>query len=294
MIKRTVLVSSPAYVSMKNCQMNLAMNGHALGSLPIEDAGFVILENPDITCTQSFLRECAERGIAVIVCDRTHLPIGLMLPLSQNTLHAKILRSQTELSVPQKGALWKTIIRSKLLAQAAVLANFGKDGRSISALIARVRSGDPSNIEGLASRVYWRELFGPEFRRNRTAEGVNALLNYGYAIIRAAVARAIVSTGLHPALGIHHHNQYDPFALADDLMEPLRPLVDRQVRAMVGESSHQPAMDAGAKAQLLTLLEHPVRQGGRSFPLMVGLNQYAASLRAVICRESKQLQVPGI
>ena len=179
--------------------------------MPVEDLGILILDHPAITHTQPLLTACLENNVVVILCDIKHLPTGILIPLEGHSLQGKTFISQTQLSEPTRKRLWQTIIQSKIRAQAQTLIGAVGDNGSLSPLGAKVRSGDPDNIEAQAARLYWRKLFGEDFRRDRNMLGTNALLNYGYAIMRAAVARAIVGAGLHPSLGLHHHNQFDSF-----------------------------------------------------------------------------------
>ncbi len=200
--------------------MAIERDGQRVGQVPIEDLGILILNHSGAVVTQGLLDACSENNAVVVCCDGKRLPSSILLPLSGHSVHAETLRAQVAMTLPRRKRLWQQIVRSKITAQARLL---GEPGKRIADLAPLVRSGDPDNIEARAARAYWPLLFGPSFRRNRTGAGVNSLLNYGYAVLRAVVARAICAAGLHPSVELHHHNRYDSLCLASDLMEPLRP-----------------------------------------------------------------------
>ena len=234
-------------------------------TLTAEDAGLVVLNHPTITVTVGFLQACLAGKVPVLVCDERHLPRGLLLDPQAASLHGRVLRAQAAVSIPARKRAWQQIIRAKISAQHETLVRL-VGSSPLGPLRDQVRSGDPDNLEARAARLYWPALFGPDFTRNTDEPGANALLNYGYAILRAAVARALASAGLHPALGLWHHNQYNAFALADDLIEPLRPLADRAVWQLVRDGHTE--IDRPAKAALLPLLEAPVRLDGENFLIL--------------------------
>jgi len=208
-----------------------------------------------------------------------------------NTLHTKILREQIQLSKPLQKKVWKKIVKAKIQAQADFLKSIEKQHKPLEKIALRVKSGDPENLESFAARYYWKTLFGNEFRRNQDIGGVNAFLNYGYAILRAATARAICATGLNPSIGIHHHNQYDNLCLADDLMEPLRPLVDFIVfNIVINEEIHE--LEPKHKRSLLSLLYAPVNLIGKEFPLSIAIQSYAASLKKICGGHIQELNIP--
>ena len=230
MIKRTIDVSQASYLHLKNLQLLIDQEGKTVGRIPVEDLGILILEHPAITITQGVILACQKNNVAVVFCDERHLPYSTLLPLSEgNQLHSKVLRQQIKISQPSKKRLWKIIVQEKIRQQALTLKNSGKPHQELLSISSKVKSGDSGNLEAEAARKYWPLLMGKGFVRDFEAEGANALLNYGYSIVRAMIARALVGTGLHPALGLFHHNQYNGLALADDLMEPFRPWVDRIV-----------------------------------------------------------------
>ncbi|MCO5332840.1 MAG: type II CRISPR-associated endonuclease Cas1 [Pyrinomonadaceae bacterium] len=257
MIKRTVEISTPGcYVHTKDDQLVIERDGFKVGSVPIEDLGVLILDSPQLLITSSVMRSC-EQNVSVIFTDSKHLPSSLTLPFSVNSIQTKVLNGQIGISLPTKKRLWSAIISQKISNQARSLELCGKDGNALKGIAARVKSGDPENLEAFAAKLYWKKLFGDDFHTDRDLPDHNMFLNYGYAIVRAATARAIVGTGLHPSLGINHKNQYNPFPLADDLVEPLRPFVDVRTYSVLSElsgSNEELELTRDIKKQFLALL----------------------------------------
>ncbi len=293
MIKRIVEIGSAARLRMDHRQLLVERDDMETACVPIEDLGVLIIDHPAISYTQAMLAACFENNVVVVLCDAKHLPCAVLLPLAGHSLHAKTLRAQIAASTPAQKRLWQTIIQKKIREQAGVLRSLVLDDYPLPLYAAKVKSGDPENIEAQAARIYWQRLFGEEFRRDRDMNGANALLNYGYAILRAAVARAIVGTGLSPALGIHHRNQYDDLALADDLMEPLRPLVDLKVHEIM-QARKNADVDKESKAMLLQILSWDCQWDGRRIPLLTALSYYAAGVRAVLCEGVKVTPIPAL
>jgi CRISPR-associated protein Cas1 len=252
-----------------------------------------LVDQQSTTYSHAALVRLLDAGAGVVVCGRNHQPLGLLLPLGAHTEVVWRMQEQVAASKPLRKQLWQQLIVAKIRAQAG---NFAADDplrRRLLALAGTVRSGDPTNVEAQAAKVYWSAWLGEGdgFRRDPDAEdAINAMLNYGYAVVRAAVGRALVSAGLHPALGLHHHHRANAFCLADDLMEPLRPLVDRAVRAL--HLAGQVELDPPAKREILKLLTATVRVGEERGPLMVGLHRTVASLVRCLRRESKELLIP--
>ena len=302
MIKRTVEISTPGcYVHTKLDQLVIEKDGFKVGSVPIEDLGVLILDSPQLLITSGVMRVLAEQNVAVIFTDSKHLPSSLTIPFSVHSIQTKILNSQIEISLPTKKRLWASIISAKIANQARALEICGKDGTALKEISNRVRSGDPENLEAYAAKLYWKKLFGDEFRRDRDAGDHNMLLNYGYAVVRAASARAIVGTGLHPGLGVNHKNQYNPFPLADDLVEPLRPFVDVRVFSILREmlpeadgSEREVRLDRATKQDLLGLLAEECEFDGRKLPLLVALGYYAATVKQVMMGEAERPTIPTI
>jgi CRISPR-associated protein Cas1 len=234
-----------------------------------------------------------DEGVAIMVCDSKHVPAGIMLPAVGHALQASVIRAQADARPSVTRRIWQAVIRAKVEHQGAVLSAITGDDAGLGAMAQRVRSGDPANLEARAARKYWPLLMGSEFRRDRDAGGTNALLNYGYSLIRAAMARALVGAGLSPSLGIHHHNQYDAFCLADDAFEPLRPMVDFEVFRIV-RASRTPELSRESKEALLLILTRNLPIGATSLPLFEALARYAASLRTALKEGVAALEIPGL
>jgi CRISP-associated protein Cas1 len=296
MIKHTIEISqNPAYLSVKLDQLHISRkNGDEDMDTPIacEDIGVLILDHPQITCSQAALARLIETGAVVVLCGKNHLPAGVLLPLTDHCEVVHRIQDQINATLPSKKRLWQQIIAAKIRAQAGNLSHNPSAVEKLEILARQVRSGDPTNIESQAARIYWSAWLGEKhgFRRNKDGDGINALLNYGYAVLRAAVARALVSAGLTPSLGIQHCNRSNAFCLADDLLEPLRPLVDLRVRQLSETGSAE--LDKNAKAALLGLLTFPVQVGEFTGPLMVALHRYMASFVRCLSGEEKRLLIP--
>ena len=308
MIKRTLCFSNPAYLSMKNDQLVVKLpqvenndtlpdsfKESAIHTIPIEDIGVVVLDNRQITVTQGLLEALLDNNCAVVTCDKSHLPVGLHLPLSGNTIQNERFRHQLDASLPLKKQLWQQTIQQKIHNQAAVLRTY----RNIpTANMLKwendVRSGDPDNLEGRAAVFYWKNLFPTiaDFTREREGIAPNNMLNYGYAILRAIIARALVSSGLLPTLGIHHHNRYNAYCLADDIMEPYRPYVDEIVVHYTDEHGYPEALTTEIKKELLGIPVLDVRIGGQKSPLMIAATQTTASLYRCFSGESRKVIYP--
>ena len=240
MIKLTLYFGNPAYLSMRLGQIVVkqpdvsesAGEETKVRTVPIEDVGVIVLDNKQITLTQALLEMLLDNNCAIITCDSKHMPVGLMLPLAGNTVQNERFRAQLDASLPLKKQLWQQTVQAKIRNQAAMLEiAMGEPAKNMQIWSEAVRSGDPDNVEARAAAYYWKNIFPDEeeFFRDQNGDGLNALLNYGYAILRAIVARSLVSCGLLPTLGIHHHNRYNAYCLADDIMEPYRPYVDKMV-----------------------------------------------------------------
>jgi CRISPR-associated protein Cas1 len=261
-------------------------------TLPIEDLGVVIVDDVRATYTQSVFLELLAAGATVMVTGRDHLPAGMMLPLDAHHIQTERHRAQVEASEPVKKRTWQELIRCKIAQQGAVLTHFTGDHGGLAAMTRRVKSGDPDNLEAQAAQRYWPRLFGGAFRRDPDAGGVNALLNYGYAVVRAAAARAIVASGLIPSLGVFHRNRGNPFCLADDLLEPYRPYVDWRVKLLLNESETPRLDDRGTRAALLSLFNETIVVVGRRTPLLLALHASAASLSRVLTGTDRTLALP--
>lgn len=299
MIKRTLEISrEPAHLAVRHDQLQLRRGDDVAASFPCEDLGFVVVDHPQVTYTHAALSTLMERDAVVVLCGQNHLPTGLLIPLSDHTQVVWRIQLQVDVSLPVKKRLWQQLVRGKILAQADNLQAGLPAEIRLRQLASEVRSGDTDNREAQAARAYWSAwlMQSPEaaetesFQRDPDGSGVNAMLNYGYAIVRAALARAIVAAGLHPALGLFHSNRSNAFCLADDLIEPLRPLVDGVVRrlAFAGEQE----LTQPVKAELLNLLTEEVRTGDFAGPLTVALHRYIASLVKCYSGETRTLEIP--
>ena len=228
MLKRTLVFMHPATLSMKNCQLVISRREEQDGTVtvPIEDIGFLIIDNPMVTLTIPLLTALSEHNVAVVFCNNKGMPVSMLQNLDTNSTQGMTLRVQLAAGEPLKKRLWKQIVEAKIRNQAALLNSYGLNGNILKSFYMNVKSGDTDNREGAAARVYWIRLFGPYFVRDRNQDGINALLNYGYTILRGAVARAIVGAGLFPAIGLFHRGRGNAFPLADDMMEPYRVFID--------------------------------------------------------------------
>jgi CRISPR-associated protein Cas1 len=295
MIRKTVEFSTPGTrLSIAHRQLVVERPDMPKATLPIEDLGVVIIDDVRATYTQAVFLELLSAGATVMVTGRDHLPAGMMLPLDAHHVQTERHRAQVDVALPAKKRIWQTLVSTKISQQGAVLFHFtGHDG-GLSPLAKRVRSGDPDNLEAQAAQRYWPSLFGKEFRRERGAEGINALLNYGYAVMRAAVARAVVASGLIPSLGVFHKNRSNPFCLADDLLEPYRPYVDWRVRLLMNEVDNEPPdlNDRPVRAALLSLFNETVLVGGRRNPMLLAIQASAASLGRALTENEKTLALP--
>lgn len=263
--------------------------------MPLEDIGFVILEDSAITLSHQLLRSLTEQKAAMITCGENHMPQGLLLPIEGHTTHAEILRAQLDASKPLQKKLWQQLVMAKILNQACLLEFFDrKEHVRLREIVKSVKSGDSDNREGMAARIYWQSLFGDQaFVRDPDGLPPNHLLNYGYAIFRAAVARALTASGLHCAVGLHHHNRYNAFALADDMIEPFRPFVDRTVSELA-KSNTGTSLTKEQKARLLETLTVDVFQNGQRKPLLLGVSHSASSLVKCLKGEESQLLCPAM
>ena len=305
MIKQTLYFGNPAYLSLKNKQILIRLpeveknkelpesfKETSIVSRPVEDIGIIILDNKQITITQGLMTALLENNVAFITCNDQHHPVGMMLNLDGNTLQTQRFRSQIEASEPLKKQLWQQTVSAKIANQASLLRNLGKDVKTLDFMANNVKSGDTDNYEARAAALYWGELFADcvqNFRREREGCPPNHLLNYGYAILRAAVARALVGSGLLPTLGIFHRNQYNAYCLADDIMEPYRPFVDRAVYEIVRNNNFTDELTLENKQQLLSVLQQDAYFDKDRSPLMVGLTKTTASLSA--CFEGKRRKI---
>lgn len=261
----------------------------------MDDLAVLILGNPRILVSQPALAAIVGAGGAVLVCDERRLPVGMLLPLAANITSRERIEAQIGASLPLCKQLWKHVVAAKIRNQAAVLGALHGSAMGLTALVRRVRSGDPANIEAQAARHYWSVLFGEgEFHRRPDGDGPNSMLNYAYAVLRALVARAICAAGLHPSIGIHHHNRYDSFALADDLIEPLRPVADMAVAEYVKEHGFDAALDKSSKRALGEVLHGCVVLDGERRTVADACGRMAASLAQVFLGQRRDVLLPAL
>lgn len=291
MIKRTIDISEgPTFLFIENDQLVLHRDKAEVGRIPCEDIGVLLLDSRSITFTHSVITRLASHGAVVIFCGEDHLPASFALPMVANDLLTARLRVQIAASVPMKKNLWKQIVQHKIRGQEGNLREEDPARLKLLNLADEVKSGDTSNCEGLAAKFYWRALMGESFRRDPEGPPPNALLNYGYMVFRAAIARALVAGGLNPALGLQHSNRNNAFCLADDLVEVFRPRVDRAVVGLLSRGITK--IDRDSKREILSLLSEPVMLNGESGPLMVSLHRIVASLLRCLEGTQKRLDLP--
>ena len=268
----------------------VAKDRDEVGRIALDDVHAVILHAHGCTWTGNVVAALAERGAPIVFCNTNHSPVAVTLPIAGFHAQGGRMRAQWEAGKPLAKQLWQRIVRAKIAMQGALLAFNGSPEATAFDLIARrVRSGDPDNLEAQAARRYWPALMGPDFRRDRDAAGTNALLNYGYAVIRATVARAVVAAGLHPTIGIFHANRGNAFALADDLVEPFRPLVDALVLSLIGQGVE--TLDPAIKRRFVQLIAFDVRIGDEMSPVSVAAQRLAQSLARSFETDASDLAV---
>ena len=302
MIKRTLYFGNPAYLSTRNSQLVINLpeangidNLTGNNTIPIEDIGVVVLDHKQITITHGLLESLLANNAAVITCDSSRMPVGLMLPLSGNTIQSERFQYQIEASLPLQKQLWQQTVQAKIENQAYVLNKTRKVVvKNMLAWVADVKSGDSDNLEARAAAYYWRNLFSDidDFTRGREGVPPNNLLNYGYAVLRAVVARSLVISGLLPTLGIHHHNRYNAYCLADDIMEPYRPFVDKLVVEIVDSAEDITELSKSLKSKLLNIPVLDVMINNQRSPLMIAVGFTTASLAKCYAGESRKITYP--
>ncbi|RMF11134.1 MAG: type II CRISPR-associated endonuclease Cas1 [Alphaproteobacteria bacterium] len=270
--------------------MTVAANDTELGRVPLDDIAVVLANARGLTYTNRLLVELAGRGGVFVICAANHRPVAWLWPLSGHHAQGARLVQQAAAPKPLRKRLWRDIVVSKLGFQAAALEACGEEGGGVAGLARKVRVGDPDNLEAQGARRYWPLIFGSDFRRDRGAGGVNGLLNYGYTVLRAAMARAVVSAGLHPTLGLHHGNRTNDMALVDDLMEPFRPLVDLTVRGLVDGGVVE--VEPVAKRQLAAVTVNDLVGERGVTPLMTALHRLAGSLAVAFEQGGGRLDLP--
>ncbi|MCD4834431.1 MAG: type II CRISPR-associated endonuclease Cas1 [Bacteroidales bacterium] len=295
MLKRTLYFTKPSYLSVKNKQLVVVIKDENQSkTVPIEDIGFMLIENMQITLSMPLINELMNNNVAVIFCNEKHHPQSMLLNMEANHQQTEIYRQQVSASEPLKKNLWKQTIVAKIENQAKVLEKLGVDSTPLPHLAKQVKSGDSDNREGMAARLYWKKLFGASFIRDRYGDWPNALLNYGYIVLRAAVARALTGSGLLPSFGIFHRNRYNAFCLADDMMEPYRPFIDLLVWDICQKYPDVNVVEKEIKAEILEILSSDVAMKKQTRPLMIAITHTTASLAACFTGTKKQIEFPLI
>lgn len=294
MIKQTLMLTSPVYLSLKDAQLVITFKDNKdTVTRPIEDIGFVVIEHPEVSISVPALNELADNNVSVIFCDKKKMPKTMLMTLEGNTTQQESYKYQIDATAPTKKNIWKQLVEAKIKNQALLLNKVGKNGDVLKQYYMNVKSGDTDNREGAAAREYWGRIFDEEFKRERDGFPPNNLLNYGYTILRAAVARALIGSGLYPAFGVFHRNRYNAFPLADDVMEPYRPFVDEIVYHLYYDGATS-ELDNQTKSKLLRVLFADVKMGKVTRPLENALSLTTASLLRMYKGETDKLSLPMI
>lgn len=293
MLKRTIYIGNPAYLKLKDNQMQIIDPGtqELKGSATIEDMGFLVLDNYQITLSHQLVVALQGNNVAIISCDAQHLPFGLMLPMSGHVEHSERLKVQMNVSEPLRKQLWKQTVEAKISQQMLLLKKLGKPHEKMTEYLNSIKSGDSTNMEGIAAQYYWKQMY-EDFSREREGDAPNNFLNYGYSIVRSVVARALVSSGLNPTIGIFHRNKYNPYCLADDIMEPYRPYVDELVYHLYHLSTRPSELTREIKAELLKVATCDVMMMQKLRPLMVAATTTTSSLYKCYAGELRVIRYP--
>jgi CRISP-associated protein Cas1 len=295
MIKRTIYISNPSYLKLKQKQLVVQdpETKEIKGAVPVEDIALLMLDHYQITISNQLLVKLQGNNVAVISCDEHHLPFGMMLPMVGHSEYSERIKFQLAASEPLKKQLWKQTVEQKIANQEALLTFYNKVSEPLEEYKLSVKSGDATNREGMAAQYYWKHLFD-NFSRQRYGDQPNNLLNFGYAVLRSIVARALVSSGLLPVLGLFHKNKYNAYCLADDIMEPYRPFVDKLVYNYVNNYEDTYELTKQAKAHILTIATQDVIIDGVVRPLFVAVTTTTASLYKCFTGELRQIKYPQL
>ena len=296
MIERILVLSeSRTFLQVHHECLQVRVNGTVQASIPLSEVTVIVADGPETTFTQPALAGLAAHGGTCVLCDEKHHPVGMILPLQAHHLQVERFARQARVTHPTRKRLWQTIVKAKILSQDRSLVRLDRADALLPTLANKVRSGDPTNIEAQAARRYWPLVFdNPQFRRDRKAGNQNRFLNYGYAVLRAMTARAICAAGLHPGLGLHHHNRYSTFPLADDLMEPFRSLVDVGIAKQLQTLDPDSPLDATAKRAIIQPLLGRYDNGTETRSLWDWLARPASSLEKVFSKEARNLDIPAL
>lgn len=292
MLKKSILLENKASISTKNLQLVIKTETRE-STIPIEDIGYLVIDHPEVYLSIPALNLLIDNNTAVIICNTNHLPNGMFLNLNSHHIQQEIFKNQINASAPLKKQLWQQTITEKITNQGILLQKITSKNNNFEFLASKVLSGDSSNMEGVAANFYWKSFFEHNFKRERFGDYPNNFLNYGYAILRAATARALSGSGLLNTLGIHHKSKYNAFALADDIMEPFRPIVDEKVAEIMQNYSEQ-ELNTAIKAELLQILTRTVYFKEEKSPLMVALQKTASSLQQCYTGERKKIKYPKL
>lgn len=292
MLKKSILLENKASISTKNLQLVIKTETRE-STIPIEDIGYLVIDHPEIYLSIPALNLLIDNNTAVIICNTNHLPNGMFLNLNSHHIQQEIFKNQINASAPLKKQLWQQTIIEKITNQGILLQKITSKNNNFEFLASKVLSGDSANMEGVAANFYWKSFFEHNFKRERFGDYPNNFLNYGYAILRAATARALSGSGLLNTLGIHHKSKYNAFALADDIMEPFRPIVDEKVAEIMQNYSEQ-ELNTAIKAELLQILTRTVYFKEEKSPLMVALQKTASSLQQCYTGERKKIKYPKL
>lgn len=294
MITRSIYIGNPAYLKLKDEQLYIMEpeTGQMKGKVPVEDLGLLMLDHWQITVSHQLIQKMMGNNVVVISCDAHHLPHGIMLPLHGHTEFSDRIKDQMEASEPLKKQLWKQTIECKIDNQKEVLRRLGNYYEPMIDYRNNVKSGDLTNMEGIAAQHYWKYLISLDFLRQRFGDSPNQFFNFGYSVLRSIVARAIVETGLLPVLGIFHKNKYNPYCLADDMMEPYRPFVDWLVIDWLTRNPETEELTKEFKAHILQIAIKDVKIDGKTRPLMVAVKTTISSLYKCYTGEKRQVSYP--
>ncbi|MEZ4792797.1 MAG: type II CRISPR-associated endonuclease Cas1 [Gelidibacter sp.] len=292
MLKKSILIENKSKITAKNLQL-VIRNELREASIPIEDIGFIIIDNLEVYISMTAMNLLVDNNASVIICNASHLPNGMFLNLNSHHIQQEVFKYQMKASQPLKKKLWQQTVVEKIRNQGILLETITKEKNKFEYLASKVLSGDTSNMEGVAANFYWKSFFDSDFKRERFGNYPNNFLNYGYAILRAATARALSGSGLLNTLGIHHKSKYNAFALADDIMEPFRPLVDEAVHFIMQHYDEQ-ELNTEIKSELLNVLTRTVYFKTEKSPLMVALQKTASSLQQCYTGKRKKIKYPKL
>lgn len=294
MLYRSIYIGNPAYLKLKDNQMHIMEpeKNEVKGKVPVEDLGLLMLDHWQITISHQLIQRLMGNNVVVVSCDEVHLPHGIMLPMYGHTELSERVKYQIEASEPLKKQLWKQTIESKIINQIEVLKKLGNYYEPMLVYLNSLKSGDATNMEGIAAQHYWKYLISLDFLRQRFGESPNQFLNFGYAVLRSIVARALVETGLIPVLGIFHKNKYNPYCLADDIMEPYRPFVDALVMDWLIENPNSEVLTKEFKAHILKIATKDVKIDRVIRPLIVGVKTTCSSLYKCYTGEKRLISYP--